>query len=127
MKRPAISYRLLNGLFHVVHVTIILFIMLGWIVPSLRIAHLALVLLTLSSWFILGQWLGTGYCPVSDWHWKLKAALGEGKPNGTYIHQLLQTLTGRELKADVVDKCVVIGTFVILGISLMLNLSAFAS
>ena len=124
MKRPALSYQVLNGLFHVVHVAIILFVMFGWIVPSLRLAHLVLVLLTLCSWFVLGHWLGTGYCPVSDWHWKLKAALGEGKPNGTYIQQLLQTLTGRKYQSDRVDEVVVVGTFVILGVSLLLNFGA---
>lgn len=121
MKRQALVYPLLNGIFHVVHISIIIFIMIGWAFPSLRLVHLALVLLTLGSWFILGQWLGTGYCPISDWHWKIKTALAEGQPSGTYIHHLLQTMTRREWNSDTVDKSVLVGILAITAISLALN------
>lgn len=121
MKRQALVYPLLNGIFHVVHISIIIFIMIGWAFPSLRLVHLALVLLTLGSWFILGQWLGTGYCPISDWHWKIKTALGEGQPSGTYIHHLLQTITRRGLNSETVDDTILIGTVAITAISLALN------
>ncbi|MGQ5523628.1 DUF2784 family protein [Chitinimonas sp. PSY-7] len=120
-----IIYFLLNGLFHVAHITIILFVMMGWLFKPLLPFHLALTLLTLGSWFILGRWLGVGYCPVSDWHWKVKAALGAGRPNGTYIYFVLKNITGIELNVDIVDKMVVIGTIAIAGISLILNLHAW--
>ena len=116
-------YYLLNGLFHVFHIAIIIFAITGWMFPPLRMAHLALMLATLGSWFILGHWLGSGYCPVSDWHWKIKAALGEGRPRGTYIHLLLQRISGRELDSASVDKMVVIVTFVLAGISVALNVA----
>lgn len=87
--------------------------------------HLVLILLTLGSWFILGIWFGAGYCPISDWHWKIKAALGEGKPNGTYIHQLLQNITKRAWNAALVDKVVLITTLAITAISLTLNVTAW--
>ena len=45
MKRQVLVYPLLNGIFHVVHISIIVFIMIGWAFPSLRLVHLALVLL----------------------------------------------------------------------------------
>lgn len=125
MKRYALFYPLLNGVFHVVHISIIIFVMVGWAFPSLRLAHLALTLLTLGSWFILGQWLGIGYCPISDWHWKIKAAIGEGLPSGTYIHHLLQTITRRELNSETVDKTILIGTVAITAISLALNVRAW--
>ena len=116
-------YYLLNGLFHVFHIAIIIFAITGWMFPPLRMAHLALMLATLGSWFILGHWLGSGYCPVSDWHWKIKAALGEGRPRGTYIHLLLQRISGKELDSASVDKMVVIVTFVLAGISVALNVA----
>ena len=125
MKRYALFYPLLNGVFHVVHISIIIFVMVGWAFPSLRLAHLALTLLTLGSWFILGQWLGIGYCPISDWHWKIKTAIGEGLPSGTYIHHLLQTITRRELNSETVDKTILIGTVAITAISLALNVRAW--
>jgi hypothetical protein len=117
-------YFFLNGLFHFFHIAIILFAMTGWIFPPFRVAHLALMLATLGSWFILGHWLGSGYCPVSDWHWKLKLALGEGRPKGTYIHLLLERITGRELDSDAVDRMVVIVTLALTGISLWFNRAA---
>ncbi len=115
----------MNGLFHLVHIVIILFVMIGWIFSTLLPLHLALTLLTLGSWFILGRWFGIGYCPISDWHWKIKAILGEGRPNGTYIHLVLQNITKRELNSAIVDKVVLIGTMVIMGISLVLNVQAW--
>ena len=124
MMRPFI-YALLNAAFHALHLAIILFVMFAWIFPVLRPAHLLLVLLTLSSWFILGRWMGSGYCPISDWHWKIKAALGGGKPDGTYIHQLLQNISGRKFNSANVDKFVVMTTMVIAVISLALNVCRF--
>lgn len=119
-------YLLLNGLFHFFHIAIVIFLMTGWMFPQLRLAHLALILLTLGSWFILGRWLGKGYCPVSDWHWKIKAALGGGRPSGTYIHLLLQRITGRELESSSVDRAVVNWTLVLAGISIVVNITTLA-
>ena len=119
-------YLLLNGLFHFFHIAIVIFLMTGWIFPQLRLAHLALIMLTLGSWFILGRWLGQGYCPVSDWHWKIKEALGEGRPSGTYIHLLLQHITGRRLDSSAVDRAVVKWTLVLAGISIVVNVAALA-
>jgi len=120
-------YPLLNGLFHVFHIVIVIFLMTGWIFPQLRLAHLALILLTLASWFILGRWLGKGYCPVSDWHWKIMGTLGEGRPSGTYIHLLLQRITGRELDSSAVDRAVVYWTLVLAAISIVVNIATLAN
>jgi hypothetical protein len=118
-----VRYFFLNALFHCLHIAVIVFVMTGWLFPPLRLAHLTLCLLTLASWFILGRWLGRGYCPVSDWHWKIKESLGSGRPDGTYIHLLLQYITGRELDSSSVDRWVVIGTLVLTGISIVLNIT----
>jgi hypothetical protein len=125
MKKKGVLYVALNALFHVAHIAIIGFVAIGWIFPRLLPVHLALALATLGSWFILGRWLGRGYCPVSDWHWRIKAALGDGRPQGTYIHQLLQNLSGQKLDSDRVDSAVVVSTFVVTAISLALNLMAW--
>lgn len=119
-------YRLLNGLFHFFHIAIVIFLMTGWMFPQFRLAHLVLILLTLGSWFILGRWLGKGYCPVSDWHWKIKEALGPGRPGGTYIHLLLERITGRVLDSSAVDRAVVNWTLALAGISIVVNIAALA-
>lgn len=113
-------YPFLNVVFHGVHISIILFVLLGWALPSLRQLHLALLGLTLGSWFILGQWLGIGYCPISDMHWKLKESFGEGRPEGTYIHYVLQKLTGKTLSSPRVDKMTTRVTLSLAALSLTL-------
>jgi len=42
-----------------------------------RKANLILLLLTGLSWFGLGIFYGWGYCPLTDWHWKVLRELGE--------------------------------------------------
>ena len=113
-------YPFLNAIFHGAHISIILFALLGWALPSLRQLHLALLGLTLGSWFILGQWLGIGYCPISDMHWKLKESFGEGRPEGTYIHYVLQKLTGKTLSSPRVDKMTTRVTLSLAALSLTL-------
>ena len=113
-------YPFLNVVFHGAHISIILFALLGWALPSLRQLHLALLGLTLGSWFILGQWLGIGYCPISDMHWKLKESFGEGRPEGTYIHYVLQKLTGKTLSSPRVDKMTTRVTLSLAALSLTL-------
>lgn len=113
-------YPFLNAIFHGAHISIILFALLGWALPSLRQLHLALLGLTLGSWFILGQWLGIGYCPISDMHWRLKESFGEGRPDGTYIHYVLQKLTGKTLSSPRVDKMTTRVTLSLAALSLTL-------
>ncbi|MDO5654204.1 MAG: DUF2784 family protein [Brachymonas sp.] len=114
-------YPFLNAAFHALHIAVIMFFLLGWLVPALLPWHLTLLLAMLGSWFILGHWLGTGYCPISDWHWKIKQHCGPGKPDGSYIHLVLQHITGKTLNSARVDKWVLVITlFLTLG-SLLLN------
>ncbi len=114
------AYRLLNALFHALHFAVIVFTALGWMVPSLRSAHLVFILLTLGSWYVLGLWLGIGYCPITDWHWRIKEALGEGRPAGTYIHWIASRL-GLHWSASAVDRSVLIITLSATAISAALN------
>lgn len=117
-----LAYRVLNPLFHLVHLSIISFVLVGWLIPGARPAHLVLSLLTLGSWFVLGRWMGEGYCPVSDWHWKIKGAIGEGRPTVTYITFILRKITRTELDSNQVDRVVVVVTITVTLLSLFLNL-----
>ncbi len=85
-------YLVLNLLCHIVHLAFILFMVLGWMFAPLQAAHLGLVLGMLGCWFVLGRWLGPGYCPITDAHWRIKAALGPGPPQGSYIQYVLAKL-----------------------------------
>lgn len=118
-------YPVLNVFFHLLHVVVITFTLVGWIFPQTRLAHLVFILATLGSWFILGIWMGEGYCPVTDWHWKIKDALGEGRPQGTYVHLLARRLTGLVPSSASVDKVVVITTMLLTVASLAVNVKAW--
>ena len=55
--------------FVVFHTALILFNMAGWIWKKTRLANLITLLLTGSSWLVLGLIVGSlGYCPLTDWH-----------------------------------------------------------
>jgi hypothetical protein len=68
-----------------------------------RRANLVTLLLTGLSWTLLGIWYGFGYCPLTDWHWKVLDKLGvTGLPN-SYMKYLIDRLTGLDMDPTVVD------------------------
>jgi hypothetical protein len=83
---------ILNVGFFVFHTSWILFTCLGWIWRRTRPWQLATVFLTAVSWFGLGAWYGWGYCPCTDWHWRIRARLGYEDPP-SYIQLLVWELT----------------------------------
>ncbi len=112
----------MNALFYAVHLAVVSFILAGWVFPSTRLAHLVFILLTLGSWYILGIWKGRGYCPLTDWHWKLKEGQGQAKPEGPFIHSLAEKATGRRLSVKGVNGAVEALTWGLALLSLVLNL-----
>lgn len=95
--------------FVVFHSALILFNLFGWIVPRLRKAHLACVLLTGGSWFILGLFYGIGYCPLTDWHWQVLRKMGETGLPASYVQYILERITGISVSARTADLATVIG------------------
>ena len=120
-------YPLLNGFFHLFHVVLITFVIAGWMFPATRTAHLILVLLTLGSWFVLGIWMGMGYCPITEWHWKIKDALGEGRPGMSYVQFVLQKLLHRSLNGISIDRAVVMLTVLLALASVAVNVTPLLS
>ena len=91
-----------------VHLLIIGFNLFGWIWPATRKAHLICVLLTAASWFLLGIWFGIGYCPVTDWQWKVKEQLGEHNLPASFIKYYADKISGKNISASVIDHVTVI-------------------
>ncbi len=114
-------YLLLNLLCHVVHLAFIALMVLGWLFAPLQTAHLGLVLGMLGCWFVLGRWLGAGYCPITDLHWRIKAALGPGRPPTSYIHFVLSQL-GWALNPAKLDQAVGIAALGIAALSVVVNM-----
>lgn len=103
-------YQIANALCHTLHIAIISFIAIGWLFSTLRLLHLIVLGLTLLCWFVLGLRYGFGYCPITDWHWKLKDKWGDGRPPTSYIHAGLEHLLSKLLKPASVDATVLMGT-----------------
>ena len=96
-------YEALNIFFIVFHSCLIIFILFGWIWRITRRANLIALLLTAFSWIVLGIWYGIGYCPCTDWHWHIRRQLGHFDMPYSYIKFLIDTFTGLDANARLVD------------------------
>ena len=114
-------YRLYDILFVVFHTALIVFNLLGWAWRRTRRLHLFTISATLLSWFGLGVTYGWGYCPLTDWHWRVKLMLGETALPASWIKYYLDRITGIDWSPAVVDASVVGSALGALVLSLVLN------
>jgi hypothetical protein len=114
-------YPFLNLLFHTLHAFIIVFTVFGWLWPAWRLVHLVWIILTLGSWYVLGIWMGVGYCPVTDLHWTIKEKLGKGRPQCNFIYYWLSKISDISWDPEHVDNAIVGVTVLTCMISLFLN------
>lgn len=117
--------QILNIFFFVFHTAFTLFNAIGWVWKKTRLANLITLILTGLSWFVLGIWYGIGYCPCTDWHWQVRAALGYHDMPMSYMKFLLDHLTGLNWNPTVVDYGTLIGFILALAASITLNISDF--
>jgi hypothetical protein len=113
---------LLDILFVVFHTSLILFNMLGWIWKRTRLANLIVLLLTGGSWLFLGLIVGTlGYCPLTDWHFRILERLGKTDLPNSYMKYLIDRLTGLDIDTGLVDSVTLFGLITALVVSLIIN------
>jgi len=91
MSRPLLVFA--DAVLFALHAGLVLFNVFGWIPRRLRRWNLTTLLLTLFSWTVMGLWFGRGYCVLTDWHWKVRAALGIHETADSYLVVLVRTLT----------------------------------
>ncbi len=103
------------------HSVLILFNVFGWIIPKWRFANLISLSVTAFSWFVLGIWYGIGYCPFTDWHWKVRQLLGYNDQSNSYIHFLILKILGVNLPENWVDSATLIVFLLAFCISIILN------
>ena len=108
-------------LFIVFHTSLILFNLFGWIFKPLRKVNLVVLLLTGTSWFILGIFYGIGYCPFTDWHFELLRKQGHRDLPSSYISYLVDRLTGYCPDATLADILTLIFYFLALAASVYVN------
>ena len=115
-------YQFLDYFFVVFHTILIFFNVFGWIWKKARKANLITLLLTGGSWFILGIFKGIGYCPLTDWHWRVLKKMGDEQLPMSYIKYLINRMFKADINQSLVDKAT-LGFFVgAIIFSLMFNI-----
>jgi len=97
----------LDLFFVVFHATLILFVLAGWAWRPLRRLHLLVTASVLISWFGLGVLYGVGYCPSTDWHWRVKQELGQTNLPRSWVKYYLDRTTPWDWDPFAVDLLVV--------------------
>ncbi len=121
MSNPVL-YHMLDALFIALHTLLVGFNLIGWAWRRARRLHLITITATLLSWFGLGVVYGWGYCPLTDWHWQVKRALGETGLPASCVEYYLDRLTGFDWSPATVDAVVVGSALAALLLSMALNL-----
>ena len=96
-------YASLDKFFLLFHFGLIAFSLFGWLWKKTRAANLIVLLLIAFSWFVLGIWYGFGYCPSTEWHWQIRMKLGYYSMPKSYVKFLVDSLTGLDTNAKLVD------------------------
>lgn len=112
---------LLDITYTVLHVLIIGFNLVGWIWRATRRWHLYCVLLTAASWLLLGIWYGIGYCPLTEWQWRVKSQLGETDLPNSFIKYQIDKLTGIDAAPLWIDTVTAVSFGIVFVISIYLN------
>ncbi len=116
-------YHILDIFFVIFHTSLIFFNLFGWIWKKTRKINLITLGLTGSSWLFLGMITGTmGYCPLTDWHFRILEKLGETNLPDSYITYLADRLTGLNFNPLLVDHVTLYTYLTALAISLFLNI-----
>ena len=113
----------LDILLTIVHLSIVGFNLFGWIPQATRKAHLVSVICTAASWFGLGIWFGFGYCPFTDWQWRVKEKLGESNLPSNFIEYFAEKVTGADFDPRFVTNLTGICFALVSLISIWLNFS----
>jgi len=115
-------YAFLDKFFFIFHALLIVFSLFGWMWKKTRRANLVVLSLIAGSWFVLGLWYGIGYCPCTDWHWQVRIKPGLYDMPNSYVKFLIDSITGLDLNAKLVDILTLAFYFLALGASFFTNL-----
>jgi hypothetical protein len=115
-------YRIIDIFFVVFHTSLILFNLFGWIWKKTRKLNLVILLITGASWLFLGMIVGTfGYCPLTDWHFKILQKIGRTDLPWSYVKYLADRLTGFSFDPVLVDKLTLYLFLAVLAVSIIMN------
>lgn len=110
--------------FVILHTSLILFNLFGWIWRRTRLANLITLLLTGGSWVILGWITGTiGYCPLTDLHFRILEKLGKTDLPDSYIKYLADRITGYSFDTRMIDSVTLYGFIAALALSMTISIT----
>jgi hypothetical protein len=115
-------YKFLDLFFLVFHTLLTLFNLFGWAWKRTRKANLTTLILTFLAWFGLGIFYGIGYCPLTDWHFRVLEKMGETNLPDSYITYIINRLLGLNPSENLVEIFTITLFFLALIISIYLNL-----
>jgi len=113
--------RILDLLLILIHFAVIGFNLFGWIWKRTRRLHFIVICATAACWFILGIWFGIGYCPITDWDWRIKEKMGIHNLPNSFIKYYADILTGKPVDANLVDTLTAAGFFLAAILSVYFN------
>ncbi len=114
-------YKIADKSLLIFHALFMVFNMIGWAWHKTQKINLITLLITASSWFILGIFYGIGYCPLTDLHWEILHKLGQKDLPSSYVKYLADSITGLDFNPTFVEYCTAVFFFSALGISLYIN------
>lgn len=104
------------------HTALVVFNCTGWIWKRTRPWHLLTLLLTATSWAMLGLWFGAGYCICTDIHWRVRTALGQNATEDNYVQYLVARLTGWTPSAELSSQAALVVFLTAAALSIALNI-----
>ena len=114
-------WQVLDYFFVIAHTSLILFNLTGWIWKRVRLLHLISLIITGGSWWILGLFYGLGYCPLTDWHYRVLNNLGQYNLPISYIKYLIKRLFHLNISAHLADSVTLVVYFILLILSVYFN------
>jgi len=115
-----IALKLLNLIFHLIHLSVIFFFLFGWMFEITLLPHFILSVLILLSWFGLGAFYEFGYCIITDIQWKIKRLLKQEPATELYVKYMIDKVTGLDTNPRFINGVTTYTFFGILIISTIL-------
>ncbi|HPS73038.1 MAG TPA: DUF2784 domain-containing protein [Bacteroidales bacterium] len=115
-------FRVADFFFLVFHMAIVILNLFGWIWKPTRKACLIVQVLTAASWFGLGLIYGIGFCPFTEWHWRVLERLGERPQETSYIQYLVRRVFDLHVPAALVADVTVVLFFIAVIASVIVNI-----
>ena len=110
-----------DRMMELLHLTLILFCLVGWAFPATRALHLLVVLLILVTWFGPARRAGVVHCPLTTLHWCIKRLLGSFPATSAFVGHELEKLVGVRISARRADRITEFTLYLLAMISLVAN------